>query len=252
MMIYKFRMVAVAALLGFGLVAGPSLATGAELTNSEKERFESVIRDYLLNNPEILIESLNTFRARQESEAEANALAALQLMSQSLLDDPMVPKAGNDNGTITLVEFFDYQCGYCKQAFPAVQELVKTDGNIRYVLKEFPILGPESVVASRYALATWLVQPERYEDFRMAMMLNRGGLPTEKVRMLGAHAGVDIDAIEAALDDPKIEAAIQATYAQAQSLNINGTPAFIVGDRIVPGAVDLETLRKIVAEERAG
>lgn len=235
-----------------GIAATPFPASAAEMTAAEKEQFESVIRDYLLSNPEVLIESLNAFRARQESEAEAKAQQALHVMSQSLIDDPMVPKAGNESGNITLVEFFDYRCGFCKRTFPDVQELIETDGNIRYVLKEFPILGPESVTASRYALATWLVQPEQYPAFRNAMMANRGNLPAEKVRMIGAHVGVDIVAIEAALNDPKIETAIQSTYEQAQSLNINGTPAFIVGDRIVPGAVDLETLRQIVAEERAG
>ena len=238
-----------------GIVIGISAASSSvladEMTAAEKTQFESVIRDYLLNNPEILLESLNSFRARQEAAAEAEALQALKMMSQTLLDDPMVPKGGNEAGNITLIEFFDYRCGFCKRTFPAIQELIETDGNIRYVLKEFPILGPESVVASRYALATWLVQPEQYAAFRNAMMANRGALPTEKVRMLGTQAGVDIVAVEAALNDPKIEAAIQSTYEQAQMLKINGTPAFIVGDRIVPGAVDLDTLRQIVAEERA-
>ena len=247
--------------LMIGAVIGALLSIGAAqvtevradtISADEKAAFEQMIHDYLMANPEVLIESLNAHRARQEAAAEAEAQAALKLMSHTLTTDPMVPKIGNPDGDVTIVEFFDYRCGYCKRVFPAVQELIETDGNIRYVLKEFPILGEESVVATRYALATWLTQPDVYERFRLTMMTSRGGLPQDKIRVLGAHAGVDLERVESALEDPRITEAIQETYAQARTLNINGTPAFIIGDRVVPGAVDLETLREIIAEERAG
>lgn len=241
-----------AALCALPLVLTQPAPAAEPLSADDKARFEQVIRDYLMDNPEVLIESLNAHRARQEAEAEAQAQAALKTVAASIVGDPMAPQAGNPDGDIVLVEFFDYRCGYCKRAFPDVQELVRSDGNIRYVLKEFPILGPQSQVASRYALATWITQPDLYSVFRTAMMLNRGALPTDKVRSIAAHVGVDLETVDGMLDDPRIEQAIQHTYAQAQQLNINGTPAFVIGDRIVPGAVDLESLRRIVAEERAG
>ncbi|MDP6882762.1 MAG: DsbA family protein, partial [Rhodospirillales bacterium] len=142
-------------------------------------------------------------------------------------------------------------CGFCKEVLPTVMALMKEDPNIRYVFKEFPILGPQSVVASRAAQAAWRVDKDKYMAFHTALMENRGSLPESKVMTLAAASGYDVEGLRQAMADPEIEAILRRNLQLADSLNIGGTPTFVIGNRLFPGAITADVLNDVVADARA-
>jgi protein-disulfide isomerase len=229
----------------------PSAGTGADaLDTGQKEAMEKVVREYLLKHPEIVIEAIRTFQAREVQATKERAQANLVALRDELVNDPTSPFAGNPDGDVTIVEFFDYRCGFCKQVFPIVMALMEDDPNVRYVFKEFPILGPESVVASRAALAAWRLDKDKYLAFHVALMGSRGSLPESKVMTLAAKSGYDIEELRRELIDPEIEETLKQNIQLADSLNINGTPTFIIGNRLFPGAITAEALNGAVADTR--
>lgn len=248
-----------AAVAAVGLIAAVTTAQAvsaadqpsAALDTKQTEAVEAVVRKFILDNPEVIIESMQNYQVRQQLAEQQAAAAALATHGDALKKDASSPVAGNPKGDVTIVEFFDYRCAYCKKVFPTVQELLKTDKNVRYVFKEFPILGPDSVTASHAALAVWSLAPDKYLDFHAALMETRGALGEDQVLAVAKKVGLDPDKVRKAMDDPKIKETIEKNMALAQSLNIQGTPAFIVGDQVLPGAIDLEHLRELVADERA-
>ncbi|MHC8510064.1 MAG: DsbA family protein [Rhodospirillales bacterium] len=249
---HKFAAVVLSAALA--LFAAPVMAPALadEPDAEDKAVFEQMIREYLLANPDVIVEALEIYQARRQIMVRARQAAMLEALAADIENDPMTPKAGAADGDVTLVEFFDYRCGFCKRAFADVQELVETDGRIRYVLKEFPVLGPESEAAGKFALAVWLTQPNRYTGLRNALMQDRGALTAAKVRALAEENGVDVERAEAAMNGPEVAAALRRTYEQAEALGINGTPSFVLGGEVVSGVRDLETFRALVAAARAG
>lgn len=233
------------------LPAGP-VSAGEELSAAQQERIEAVVREYILNNPEIVVESLRGYEVKHRQASEEDAKKAIAANRDALERNPTSPVAGNPQGDVTIVEFFDYRCGYCKKALPAVQELLKTDKNVRMVFKEFPILGPDSVIAARTALAVWKIAPAKYLPFHLALMESRGELSEGRVLEIAKKVGLDPEKLEAAKADPEIDAAIERNHELARTLQINGTPAFVAGGRLVPGALDATTLREMVGTARAG
>jgi protein-disulfide isomerase len=242
-------MLSLAALLA--LPAGPVSAAEA-LSGAQQEQIEAVVREYILKNPEILVESLRGYEEKHRQATEEDAKKAIAANRDALEKNPTSPVAGNPQGDVTIVEFFDYRCGYCKKVLPSIQELLKTDQNVRVVFKEFPILGPDSVIAAQTALAVWKIAPAKYLPFHFALMESRGELDEGRVREIAKKVGLDVEKLEAAKADPEIKATIERNHELARELQINGTPAFIVGGRLVPGAVDLATLREMVGTARAG
>jgi protein-disulfide isomerase len=232
------------------VAATPAAAANDTLTPDQKRAVEEVIRDYLVENPEILDEAMESLRRKREAAVERQRADALAAVREELETDPSAPVAGNPDGDVTIVEFFDYQCGYCKQVFPAIAELLKSDGKVRYVFREFPILGASSVFAARAALAAWHVDPDKYMAFHTALMGSRGTLTDATVLTAAAESGFDAKALTAAMADPRIDAAINRNYELAETLTLTGTPAFVVGKYVVPGAVDLDFLRKLLADVR--
>lgn len=232
------------------IVAIPMAAQAAE-PNLSTEQVEKIVHEYLLKNPEVVIQAINKYQRIREIAADAKKREAMTTMSNSLKNNPNDPVMGNPDGDLTVVEFFDYRCGYCKKVFPDVQKLIKSDGNIRYVLKEFPILGPESVYASRAAQAVWLHQTDKYTPFHIAMMTNRGGLGKGKVMKLAKDVGIDTAALKTQMEDPLVDETLAASAEQAQALGITGTPAFIFGNDIAPGAISLPTMIDMVVAARA-
>ncbi len=225
-------------------------ASQASLTTEQTKAIEGLVHQYILDNPEVIIESMQNYQIRQhlaEQEAAANVIATHR---DEIKNDPSAPVAGNPDGDVTVVEFFDYRCAYCKRVFPGIQELLKSDGNVRYVFKEFPILGPDSVIASHAALAVWSLNPEKYFPFHTALMEARGTLGEAQVLAIAKKIGLDPDKVKKAMAKPEIQATIERNLALAQKLNIQGTPAFIVGDTLMPGAVDVDQLRELVAAAR--
>lgn len=241
---------AIAALaLAAGLLSAPPPAA-AEMGATERAAIETVIRDYLLANPEVVMEALEEFDRRAEARATAQRQQALTESRAELEQDPDAPVLGNPEGDVVVVEFFDYQCGYCKQVTEPLRRLLQEDGGVRLVMKEFPILGPASLYGARAALAA--ARQGRYEEFHWALMANRGQLSEARVLEVADEVGLDIERLKRDLRDPAIEEKLRANYRLAERLEIRGTPAFIVGDNLLPGAVPLERLRQVVAEARQG
>ncbi|WP_170826923.1 DsbA family protein [Magnetovibrio blakemorei] len=239
--------IAVAALM----FSWPNAAVHADtLSAAQKTEVQQVVREYLLKNPEVIVEAINELKRRNEVAGAEHQRAAMAAMATELTSNPSDPVMGNAQGDVTMVEFFDYRCGFCKKVFDDVQTLIKEDGHIRVVLKEFPILGEDSVNASRAAMAVWLHQPDKYKAFHAAMMRNKGALGMDKVLELAKASGVDVAALSGQMDDPEIGKTFAATHNQAQTLDVTGTPAFIVGETIVPGAIGLDVMKQLVAAAR--
>jgi protein-disulfide isomerase len=226
-------------------------ATSA-LSEGQSHAVEALVRQYILDHPEVIIESMQNYQIRQQIAEQEAATAALAASRDEIKNDASAPVAGNPKGDVTVVEFFDYRCAYCKRVFPSVRELLESDKNVRYVFKELPILGPDSVTASRAALAAWKIAPETYFAFHTALMEARGELGEEQVLQIAEKVGLDRKKLKEGMAAPEVEKTIQRNLELAQKLRIQGTPAFIVGDALVPGAVDLEQLKEMVATARKG
>ena len=218
----------------------PSLAR-ADLDATDRATLNSIIEDFIRNNPEILRDTLIALAAREEAERKQTGLAKVR-------DDQGDPVMGNANGTITLYEFSDYNCGYCKRVFEPIQQLVRDNPDVRLVIKEFPILSQSSLVAAKAAIAAEM--QGKFGDYHIAMMTYRGQITDAVVMRMAAQAGVDIDQLKSDMESPKTMAIIQRTREAAAALEINGTPGLVVGDTVVPGAIGLDDLVKLIAEER--
>ncbi|OUS34580.1 disulfide bond formation protein DsbA [Rhodobacterales bacterium 56_14_T64] len=222
-------------------------------TMSEAERaiFGAEVRAYLLENPEVIIEAVNLLEQRQaQTEAtQDEALVAANL--EELQNDGYSWVGGNLDGDITLVEFMDYRCGYCRRAAPEVAQLLAEDGNIRLVIKEFPILGEASMMASRFAVATRLVAGDKaYKQVHDAL-IEFGGDPNDvSLRRLSEELGLDADAIMAQMDSPEITQELAQTRALAQRMKISGTPTFVLQSELLRGYLPADQMSVIIAEMR--
>lgn len=234
-------------------VAGGSFeqSVAQPFTPEQKAAMQELVREILVKNPEILIEAMQALEAKQQAEASKTARAAIVENRKALLDDGVSYVAGNPKGDVTIVEFFDYRCGYCKQVQPGVEALLKEDKNVRLVLKEFPVLGPESVVAARAAVAA-MEQDKgaKYLAFHNAMMAHRAQFTEAEVMRMAGEAGLKLDKLKADMATPKTEQVLRANHVLAEKLNIQGTPAFVIGNELVPGAIPLESLRQLVKAAR--
>ncbi len=248
-MIGRSFIVAVALTVGLLLSLAPARAA-EDLTARQKQQVEELLRELLIKNPEILVEALEEYQRRKKAETQAKARQALVDNRERIFNDPSSPVGGNPNGDVTLVEFFDYQCGYCKSVVDRVAGAVAKDKNIRWVFKEFPILGPVSVYASRAALAAHRQDKYKSHELHLAMMRSRGKLTKKKVLRFAAEAGLDVARLEADMKTPEIATLIERNMALAEALNVRGTPAFVIGDVVVPGAIDAATLNRLIAAAR--
>lgn len=218
----------------------PSLAR-ADLDATDRATLNSIIEDFIRNNPEIVRDTLIALAAREKAERKQSGLSKVR-------DDQGDPVMGNANGTITLYEFSDYNCGYCKRVFEPIQQLVRDNPDVRLVIKEFPILSQSSLVAAKAAIAAEM--QGKFGDYHIAMMTYRGQITDAVVMRMAAQAGVDIEQLKSDMESPKTMAIIQRTREAAAALEINGTPGLVVGDTVVPGAIGLDELVKLIAEER--
>ena len=229
--------------------SGPrSLPDG--LTDRQKEEVRELIGEHLRGNPEIILEAIQILQQREQARQNEQQRSNLASNRRELERDPTSPVGGNPKGDITVVEFFDYRCGFCKQVLPAIQELLRTDGDIRWVFKEFPILSPASRLAAKAALAAWNQDRDKYMDFHIALMESPGGLSERDILRMAGNVGLDPEAIKAGLNDPAVEQALQRNSRLAERLGISGTPGFVIGDQVVPGAIDLRTMRQMIKELR--
>jgi protein-disulfide isomerase len=220
-------------------------------TEQQKQAIGEIVREYLLKNPELLQEVMAELEKRQSDLQRVAQASALKESRQTLLNAPHSIVAGNLQGDVTLVEFFDYNCGYCKRALADVRTLSKADPKLRIVLKDFPVLGPDSVEASRVSLAVKnQLQGEKLFDFHAKVMETRGRVNGERALAVAKEMGVDMARLQKDMDGPEIRTALQENVGLGDKLGLTGTPAFIIGDEIIPGAVGLEPLKQVVAGVR--
>jgi protein-disulfide isomerase len=229
--------------------AMPALAQDV-FSPAQREALDARIRSYLLENPEVLLEVFEVLeRRRQVAEADADA-ARVAASSAALLNDGYSPVLGNPVGDVTVVKFSDYRCGYCRQAAPIVASLIESDPGVRVVIKEFPILGEESVLAGRVALAAARVNAKAYDKLHEAIFSYRGQFTEASLIGLAEKAGVDGAALRREMAKPEIADSIRATYALARELGVEGTPSFVIGNTVVRGMIQLERMKELVAEAR--
>ncbi len=213
-----------------------------------KDEFERRVRAYLLDHPEVIMEAVERFQERKRAAEQGEAQAVLKARSDEVFRDPDSPVGGNANGDVTLVEFFDYNCPYCRRVGPLMIQAESADAKLRIVYKEFPILGPNSVFAAKAALAAH--RQGKYVAFHKALMAAEGVADKDKVMEVAAKVGLDLDRLKRDMDDPGIQKMIDRNLVLAQALRINGTPSFVAGDQIVRGAVDLTALQGLIREAR--
>lgn len=237
---------AVEATLDTGLLRG---ASAAEATSSmSKDEFERRVHDYLLAHPEVIAEALNGLEAKQREQEMSKAREGLKSRTGEVFRDPNSPAGGNPKGDATLVEFFDYNCPYCRQMTSIMIEAEKADPQLRVVYKEFPILGPNSLFAAKAALAA--DRQGKYVAFHRALYQARGPVDEGKVLQAAKAVGLDVNRLKTDMQDPKISAQLDKNIELARALNINGTPGFVVGEAIFASATDLKTLQRRIAQAR--
>lgn len=254
------RRAAAGRIAGAGLAASLVLAAAglapapaqAEMSAAEKAEFGAFIREYLLDNPEVLVEAMEVLQGREQAAQQERARAAIAAHRDRFQAGPTTYAAGPENASATVVEFFDYRCGYCRRALPVLQELIQEDGDLRVVFLEFPILSEESVVAARAAMASLKQDRDKYLEFHSALMNARGSLSEPAVLAIAADLGFDTEKLKADMAAPEIERALAENQQLAQLLGVNGTPAFVIGDSLVPGAVPKAQLEALIAEARKG
>lgn len=242
--------------LALGLTALTALPVAAldleAMTQEERDAFHEEVRAYLLENPEVLLEAIAVLEARQ---AQAQVTADVELAranAQALFDDPTSWAGGNLDGDITLVEFIDYRCGFCRRAHPEVAELIASDGNIRIITKEFPILGEQSVLASRFALAARKVGgDDTYKQVSDALMTMRVDVTDASLERLAEQYDLDLAAIQIEMESDAVSQIIADNRALAERLRITGTPTYVLEDQMLRGYVPPDQMRAIVDAVRA-
>lgn len=234
-----------AAVMAFGAAADEAPAA-ADLP---VEQVEKIVRDYLMREPEIIYQALEELQKRQAAEQAEQQKQMLVSRKDDLLNDPATPIGGNPDGDVTLVEFFDYRCGYCRRVLSSMQALMSEDEQLRVVFKELPVLGEDSVRASRAALASQMQDRDLYLNFHLALMTAED-LSAAGISAVAKEVGLDPEQLEQDMASDEVSHAIEANYQLASALGIEGTPAFVIGDTLVPGAVDKARLTQLIEETR--
>ena len=213
-----------------------------------EQSMDQVIERYIRTHPEVIEQSLQALENRRAAEEQQRQKSAIAAHQQELLNDPSSPVSGNQAGDVTVVEFFDYRCGYCKRAASALTELQLRDAGVRIVYKDFPILGETSELAAKAALASHL--QGKHQAFHEALLAAKDDLNKDQISRIAHATGLDAARLEQDMSRPEWQTVIERNRALAKTLGISGTPAFIVGNELVPGALDLKMLQDLVAHKR--
>ncbi|MFO0991955.1 MAG: DsbA family protein [Hyphomicrobiales bacterium] len=232
----------------FAITTAALSAYAAGFNDEQRNEIGGIIREYLLNNPELLREVSQELEKKEAAEDGARQKVALKDNADQIYRSSLDLVAGNPDGKVTMVEFFDYNCGYCKRAMPDVMRMVEEDKDLRLVMKEFPILGPGSQVAAKAALAS--KKQGKYWDFHLAMLGHDGHVETDTVMEIAKSVGLDVEKLKADMQSEEISAILDANMSLAQKLGIQGTPAFIIDETLIPGAIGFEGLSASVKQVR--
>lgn len=237
-----------------GLVLGACPANAQDssgLSPKQVDAVRKVVRDYLMEHPEVMTEALESLREKMRAQAESDAHKMFEARKDEIIHNAEDPVGGNAKGDVTIVQFFDYNCGFCRQTFDALWEAVKADGKVRVVFKEYPILGPESLYAARAALVVKTQMGQsKYDDLHRGLMKVRGRVDEKAVLKVAAEQGLSVDQIKKGVDSPEIDQQLKKVFDLARALEINGTPTFIIGDRMISSALDATTFRQLIDNAR--
>jgi protein-disulfide isomerase len=238
--------------LGLASALLPAAASAEEqpLTPAQVEAVNKLIGEYLRDHPEAVGDALRKIVAQRKAEEEERRRLNIRARAKDLTQDPGAPVGGNPDGDVTLVEFFDYACPYCRALAPQIHALLGEDKKLRMVFKEFPILSEASALAARAALAA--EKQHKYVDFHFALMGFHGKLTEDVVTQTAKGVGLDVERLRADMNDPEIAATIDRDRKLAEALGINGTPSFVIGDTLVPGASDVSYLKDLIQKARSG
>ena len=248
-----FRLLA-PALIALAALAAPRAASAQSFTDTQKSDIEAIVKNYLVSHPEVLEEAMNELTKRQAAAEEQKHQESIAKNADTIFNSPRGVVLGNKDGDVTFVEFFDYNCGYCKRAMADMLDLMKSDHKLKVVLKEFPVLSEGSVDAAKVAVAVRMQDPtgQKYLDFHQKLLGGRG--PADKARAMAAakDAGLDTAKLEKDMQSPEVKATIAENFKLAEDMGMNGTPSYVIGKQVVVGAVGLDGLKEKISVARCG
>jgi protein-disulfide isomerase len=248
-----FRLLPAAA-VALALCGAAPLASAQTFSDGQRGEIETIVKNYLLAHPEILEDMSAELSRRQAAAEQERHASAVKTHSETIFNSPRGVVLGNPQGDVNMVEFFDYNCGYCKHAMADMLALLKEDTKLRVVLKEFPVLGQNSVEAAQVAVAVRMQDPsgKKYLAFHQKLLGGRG--QADKARALAAakEAGLDMARIEKDMVSPEVAETLRESLALAEAMGMNGTPSYVIGDKVVIGAIGLERLKQAIATARCG
>ncbi|MEM5468455.1 DsbA family protein [Celeribacter marinus] len=240
-----------AALLTASTAFGAHALDLSDMSSAERAAFGAEVRAYLMENPEVLMDAVDVYNQRQQAAQEAGEAGLIAAHAADLFEAEGDLVYGNPDADLVFVEFSDYRCGYCKKAYPDVKALLEKDGNIKLIVKEYPILGEESVLAARFALAVRSVGGvEAYDAIHDALMTTRGNVTEGSLKRMAKDLGLDGDAVMAATDSDAVNEILGRNQQLGQIFQISGTPTFVMGEQLIRGYVPFDAMNEIVAELR--
>jgi protein-disulfide isomerase len=247
----RFAALALAVGLGLPAAAAAEPLDLGSMSQEDRAAFREEVRSYLIEHPEVVLEAIQALEQRRTAAAQESDREMIAANADRLFDDGFSWITGNPAGDVTVVEFLDYRCSFCKKAHPAVAELLERDAGVRLIVKEFPILGPESVTAGRLALAALELDRAKFAPLHDALMEYQGNLTEEAAYRLAEEAGYAVDALRELAESTEIDDRLQQNYQLARSLGLQGTPAFVVGDEIIRGYLPADEMLAAVQDARA-
>ena len=249
----SFRLLT-AALFAFALCGAPQMASAQSFSDTQRSDIEGIVKSYLIAHPEVLEEAMAELNKRQAAAETEKHEMSVAKNADTIFNSPRGVTLGNKDGDVTFVEFFDYNCGYCKRAMADMLDLMKSDPKLKVVLKEFPVLSPGSVEAAQVAVAVRMQDPtgKKYLDFHQKLLGGRGQADRARALAAAKEAGLDTAKIEKDLASPEVRATIEENFKLAEAMGMNGTPSYVIGKQVVIGAIGLDGLKEKISAARCG
>jgi protein-disulfide isomerase len=232
------------------LFAWPATAPAQTFSPDQRQQIETIIKDYLIAHPEVMQDVLAAVDKHQKEAEAAKSAATIKANQATLFDSPHEVVLGNPHGTVTAVEFFDYNCAYCKHALPDMIKLLQSEPNLRFVLKEFPVLGPGSVDAAHVAVAARMQDPtgSKYIEFHQKLLGGRGQADLARALDVAKEVGFDMTRLQKDMASPEVKTTIDEDMKLADAIGVDGTPSYVIGDQLVVGAVGFDELKQKLAD----
>jgi protein-disulfide isomerase len=242
------------AFLTLALGCAPMSASAQSFSDTQRGDIETIVKNYLIAHPEVLEEAMNELSKRQTAAEAAKHEASVSENANTIFNSPRGVTLGNKDGDVTFVEFFDYNCGYCKRAMSDMLDLMKADPKLKVVLKEFPVLSQGSVEAAQVAVAVRMQDPtgKKYLDFHQKLLGGRGAADKARALAVAKDVGLDMAKLEKDMASPEAKATIEENFKLAESMGMNGTPSYVIGKQVVIGAVGLDNLKEKIGVARCG